>query len=122
VVVHALDVSELVHPRPKRTVAFLEAGDFLFASEGDLTSATLVRKPAVQLIASSGWRRSPGHGVGCGDGSARQHCALGRLRGGTQTRRSGPQVVVRDAAESDYSAHERALAMTYSFGRAGPRL
>jgi hypothetical protein len=34
-----------------------------------LTSATLVRKPAVQLIASSAWRRSPGHGVGCGDGA-----------------------------------------------------
>ena len=34
-----------------------------------LASATLVRKPAVQLIASSAWRGSPGHGVGCGDGA-----------------------------------------------------
>jgi hypothetical protein len=35
----------------------------------DLTSATLVRKPAVPLIASSAWRRPPGPGDGCGDGA-----------------------------------------------------
>ena len=34
----------------------------------------------------------------------------------------GPQVVVRDAAESAYRAHGRALAMTYSLGLRGPLL
>jgi hypothetical protein len=42
------------------------------------------------------------------------------LAGPLTDRRS--QVVVRDAAESDYSARERALAMTYSLGLAGPLL
>lgn len=49
------------------------------------------------------------HGVGCGDGAPGSVARWDGFAAAPQTRRSGSQVVVRDAAESDCSVHERSF-------------